>query len=352
MAPTRKSLRLAICFGVALERLRSAVRSPAMKRWIVAGAMLACGCGKSKQQQAEEKVDQLAKQVDDKLAAQKPRGPAPTGTPRPQPKLAVTLDGKPVAMQQALAWKDERGDLRVTVSSVPVGCDEVTGSMRRRHDDEVSFDVTVAQLLQPDGTLAPTIRSTYYDGMTSQKDVATTATGDGTPGQPTTLDVDFQTTGAAQPEHQLAAKGTIDALGCAAAAPSEPPPPLPPAMPATLEVAGKKLPVRGARLSMVGSWPQLELTTGGESCKHVPHEQDSELRITLTWFDKAKPEVSQVSLAGTRVKNLMDQTYDKKKITVKPTPPVAGELALHADIKVMEYPVKLDGKVTAVACPK
>jgi hypothetical protein len=329
------------------------VASRAMKRLLVVGVVLAAfGCGKSKQQQAEEKVDQLAKQIDEKMAQQPRKGPAPTGTPRPQSKLAVTLDGKPVTMQQALAWKDASGEVRVTVSSVPVGCDEVTASMRALHGDEITFDVRFAQLLQPDGKLAPTIRSTYYSGMTSQKDIAATATGDGTAGQPTTLDVEFQTTGAAQPTHELTVKGTIDALGCAAPAPSEPAPPLPPEMPATLEVAGKKLPIRGARLSMVGTWPQLELTTGGESCKHVPHEQESELRITLTWFDKAKPEVSQVSLAGTRIKNVMDQTYDKKKITVKPTPPLAGEITLKADIKVMEYPVKLDGKVTAVACPK
>jgi hypothetical protein len=114
-----------------------------MKRWIVAACVLAWGCGKSKQEQAEDKLDQLTKQLDDKLAKQ-PKRPAPTGTPRPQPALDVKLDGKPVAMQQALAWKDERGDLRVTVSSVAVGCGEVTGTMRTRHDDEVSFDVTVA----------------------------------------------------------------------------------------------------------------------------------------------------------------------------------------------------------------
>lgn len=307
--------------------------------WIVALGWMSA-CGKSKQQEAEQKVEPPKQQA------------APAGTPRPQPKLTVTYDGKPLAMQSALAWKDERGDTKIVVSSVPLACSEVTGNARMLHDGEVTFDVTVAPLLQPDGRVAPTVRSTYFDGMTSQKDVAATGTGDGSAAQPTTIDVDFQTTGAAQPAHQLAVKGTIDALGCETAAAKEPPAPLPPEQAATIEIAGKKLPVRGARVSAVGDWPQLELTTGGESCQQVPHQQDSELRVTLTWFKKDKPEVSQVSLAGTKIKNVMDQTYDKKKIVVKPAPPVPGPIELHADIKVMEYPVKIDGKVTAVACPK
>jgi hypothetical protein len=309
--------------------------------WIV---VLACAgaCGKSKQPEPEQKAEPPS-----------PTKPAaPAGTPRPQAKLTVTYDGKPLAMQSALAWKDERGDTKIVVSSVPLACSEVTGNARMLHDGEVTFDVTVAQLLQPDGQISPTVRSTYFDGMTSQKDVAAAGTGDGSPGQPTTIDVDFQTTGAAQPAHQLAVKGTIDALGCAGAAAKEPPAPLPPEQAATIEIAGKKLPVRGARVSAVGDWPQLELTTGGEGCQQVPHQQDSALRVTLTWFKKDKPEVSQVSLAGTAIKNVMDQTYDKKKVVVKPAPAVAGPVEVHADIKVMEYPVKIDGKVTAVACPK
>ena len=311
-----------------------------MKR-VVWLAAFACACGKS--QEPEQKVAPPQ-------AAAKPAGPA--GTPRPQTKLTVAYDGKPLAMQSALAWRDERGDTKIVVSSVPLACSEVTGNARMLHDGEVTFELTVAPLLQPDGTVAPTVRSTYFDGMTSQKDVAAAGAGDGAPGQPTTIDVDFQTTGAAQPAHQLAVKGTIDALGCTAAAAKEPPAPLPPEQAATIEIAGKKLPVRGARVSAVGDWPQLELTTGGESCERVPRQQDSGLRVTLTWFKKDKPEVSQVSLAGTQIKNVMDQTYDKKKIVVKPAPPVPGPVEIHADIKVMEYPVKIDGKVTAVACPK
>jgi len=301
---------------------------------------IACACGTSKQPEPEHKAE--------------PASPAkqPAATPRPQAKLAVTYDGKPLAMQSALAWKDERGDTRIVVSSVALACSEVTGNARMLHDGEVTFDVTVAQLLQPDGQISPTMRSIYFDGMTSQKDVAAAGSGDGSPGQPTTIEVDFQTTGAAQPAHQLAVKGTIDALGCEAAAAKAPRAPLPPEQAATIEIAGVKLPVRGARVSAVGDWPQLELTTGGEGCQQVPHQQDSALRVTLTWFKKDKPEVSQVSVAGTEIKNVMDQTYDKKKIVVKPAPAVAGPVEVHADIKVMEYPVKIDGKVTAVACPK
>jgi hypothetical protein len=123
-------------------------------------------------------------------------------------------------------------------------------------------------------------------------------------------------------------------------------------MPATIEVAGKKLAVRGASLSTVGDWPQLTLTTGGDACSGGS-AATGEMHVELTWFDKAKPEVSQVSLGGSLLPQAIDQTYDKKKIKVTPAPPTAaGDVTLDADIKVNGYPVKLAGKVTATVCPK
>ena len=176
------------------------------------------------------------------------------------------------------------------------------------------------------------------------------STGDGTPGQPTTADVDFTQDAAGEP-HKLTVKGTIDAVGCAAA-PKKDVPALPPPMAGTIEIAGVKLPIRFAKLDISRDWPSLELYTAGEGCKQVAFAPRSDLSVSMSWFDKAKPEVSQVTIDGTILGQFADQTFDKKKLTVTPQPLAPGELELSGDIVVGGYPVKLAGKVTAVVCPK
>ncbi|MBA3452692.1 MAG: hypothetical protein H0T42_06355 [Deltaproteobacteria bacterium] len=287
----------------------------------------------------------------DKPASSK-KGHTPAGTPRPQDKLTVTLDGKPVAMATALAWKTWDGQVRVTVSSVPVSCDEVTGDMRRIHDGEVSFDIQLAHALQPDGTRKPMLAQTYYSGSTTgMLRVVVPSTGDGTPGQPTTAEVEFEQAAAGESKQVIKVKGTIDALGCAVP-PRKDVPPLPPPMAGTIEIAGVKLPVRFAKLDTSRDWPKLELYTGAEACKDVAFAPRSELEVALTWFDKAKPEVGQVTIDGSILGNLADQTFDEKKLTVTPFPLAPGEIEITGDIVVSNYPVKLAGKVTAVVCPK
>ncbi len=273
----------------------------------------------------------------------------PTGTPHPQTKLAVTLDGKPVAMATALAWRSWSGGFTLTASSVPVGCADVTGDMRSIGDSEVTFDVQGGRTLLPDGKEAVQVRSTYFGGSTHQETMPATGSGDGAADQPTTLDVDF----AAEDTkgRKLTVKGTLDALGCPAPTHGTPPA-LPPEMPATLTIAGVKLPIRGAFLSKIGDWPELKLTTGREGCKQVPYATPGDFEITLTWF-KPAPTVSQIQLGGVRLGQVTaDQTFDKAKLVVTPGPPAAGEVTLAGDLKVAGYAVKLDGKVTAVECPK
>lgn len=316
-------------------------------QFLVALLVLGCGSKDSKDGPKDDPKGDPKPSMGDK-PSRKDR--APTGTARPQGKLKVTLDGKPVDMQQALAWKDADGGIRVTASSVPVGCDEVTGSMRRMHDGEVTFDVTFGKILSPDGSLASALKSTYYSGMTSQgsPDGPSVTTGDAAPKSTFTAEVDFKTRGAGADKHELVVKGTLDALACEPAKAKETPA-LPPEMPATIEVAGKKLPVRGAQISSSGSWVRLKLTTGPETCKSW---STGEMSVEISWKDKADKEPFQVSLGGTLLKQSADQTFDKKKLTVKPTPIAPGEIEIAGDLEVMKYPVKLAGKVTAVECPK
>ncbi len=306
--------------------------------------LLALGCGSKESKDAPK--DDPKPSMGDK-PARKDR--APTGTARPQSKLKVTLDGKPVDIQQALAWKTSEG-IRVIASSVPVGCDEVTGSMRSIHEGEVTFDVNLGNALQPDGSVKSEVKSTYYSGMTSQTNAGpAVTTGDAAPKSTFTAEVDFKTSSAGKDTHEIEVKGTIDALGCEPAKAKDAPA-LPPEMPATIEVAGKKLPVRGAQISSNGGgWVHLKLTTGPETCKSW---QSGEMSVEISWKEKADKDPFQVSLGGSLLKQSADQTFDKKKITVKPTPVAPGEIEIAGDIEVMKYPVKLAGKVTAVECPK
>lgn len=276
--------------------------------------------------------------------------PKPAGIPRPQPKLTVTLDGKSVPMVAALAWKSWDGTIQLTASSVPVTCEEVTGDSRALHDSEVTFDVSAAPSLKPDGTFGGEIRSTYFSGATSQISKTTTLTGDGTPGVSTTMDVDFESKSAGANPQTIVAKGTIDALGCAMK--EKQAPPLPPAMPATLEIAGQKLPVRSARWSTHGDTRDLELFTGSESCKPLPFAKPSDLRVRFAWLRANEAKVTQIDIEGALLSRKADQTFDAKKVTFKPQPSGPGDIELHADIKVSGYPVKVDGTVTITECPK
>lgn len=296
---------------------------------------------------AAPRVDPMAGAPIHLPTLKEPKGPM--GTPHPQTKLTVTLDGKPVAMATALAWRDWNGGFRVTASSVPVSCADVTGDMRSLGETEVTFDVQGGRTLLPDGKEAVQVRSTYFGGSTHQETMPATGSGDGAADQPTTLDVDF----AAEDTkgRKLAVKGTLDALGCAAPTHGTPPP-MPPPMSATMTIAGVKLPIRGAFLSKIGDWPELKLTTGAETCKSVPYATPGDFEMTLTWF-KPAPAVGQIQLGGVRLGQVSaDQTFDKAKLVVTPGPAVTGEVTLAGEVKVAGYAVKLEGKVTAVECPK
>jgi hypothetical protein len=274
---------------------------------------------------------------------EKPLPPA-----RAQPKLAVTLDGKPLTMAGAVAWRAGNGAIKVVVSSVPLACDDVQSDMRMLRDGEVDFNLHIAQLLQPDGTFAPMLTDVSTGGTSVQHATKIAMTGTGSAAEATTVDVEFDAAEMMTGGHPFALKGTIDALGCASP-PVKPTPPLPAEMPATLTVAGVTLPIRGARLT-TGSMPSLELTTGGEACEPAQGHVYSDYALSLTWFDVKKP-IGQISLTGEKIgRQVADQTFDKKKAVVSPLPLAPGEITLAIDVLISGYPVKVTGKVMAQVC--
>lgn len=279
------------------------------------------------------------------------------GVTRPQPKLTATFDGKPVTMTSALAVVTPDGKIAITVSTDPLTCKSVTGNGRAVDDGEVSFDISVVKGLQPDGSMQGVIVTEVMSGDNVMVTTPTAMTGDGAADQPTTVDVDFSIDDLKTPPRKLVVKGTIDALGCAApAAAAKPAAPLPPEMPATIEIAGKKLPIRGA-FYYPNFWPELKLTTGGETC-NSGDGTPGDLEADLDWTDPKKnpAAIGQITIKGALINGggggPSDKTFDKTKVSVTPTPKGAGTVTLKADITVGKYPVRLDGKVTIVACPK
>jgi hypothetical protein len=280
------------------------------------------------------------------------------GVTRPQPKLTATFDGKPVTMTSALAVVKPDGKIVVSVSTDPLNCKDVVDNDRKTDDGEVTFDVTVVKGLQPDGSMQGVIVTKVFGVDNATDSTPTALNGDGTADKPTTVDVDFSIDDAKTPPRKLVVKGTIDALGCAAPAEAAKPAaaPLPPEMPATIEIAGKKLPIRGA-FYYPNAWPVLKLTTGGETCSYGGGTR-GDLETDLDWTDPKKnpSAIGQIQISGALIDGGMgdrnDKTFDKTKISVTPTPKGAGTATLKADIMIKQYPLKLDGKVTIVACPK
>lgn len=271
-------------------------------------------------------------------------------TPRPQKALAVTVDGKSIAMVAALARRRADGVQEISVFSVPQDC-----SVLEQNGHEMSageFNVDLGQHLAPDGSITTVVTSSWYEGMSrSDLGLPTKTTGEWAPGKSFGVDVDITSESAGADKKTLAAKGTIDALVCPdePARADAPAPKLPEPMKATLEVAKKALPIRSAGLKKDGERVDLVLSTGGDACSWK--EAKGELMITFA-YEHAKDDAPwQVTLGGTLPSAAMDQTFDKKKVKITPRPDGAGTYALQAELDVVKYPIKITGSVDAKPCP-
>lgn len=239
------------------------------------------------------------------------------------------------------------GAIWITASSAAMSCPAATAFERPAiQPGEIAFDVSVGPILLEDGSSPTRIRSTSVRfsipsgifQLTSSVGRATEVRGEAASGSGTTASLDFD---AESKGHKVVVKGKVDALGC-------PPPaaaPLPPPMAATVEVAGKKLSVRAARWST----KSLELLTGSESCRDLPSELPSELRVIFDWQDRDRVEVA---IAGSMISPRQSGVFDKKKVRFVPEPKGPGEVEVHADVTIQGYPVKVEGKLSVTECPK
>ncbi len=116
--------------------------------------------------------------------------------PRPQPRLGVTRDGKPITMLSARAYRTKEDELMFDVAAVPVGC-------KGHYGGEVeSFSVMTRV-----GDAATRTQVIAWVSGRGQSISDTSGDGVAAAGESSTLAVDFELNG-------LKVTGTIDAIGC------------------------------------------------------------------------------------------------------------------------------------------
>ncbi len=285
----------------------------------------------------------------------------PSAPARPQERLTASVDGKARTFQSAFAWMTADGTMRVSLSTAPRSCAEVTSSMIEALPDEALVELFLGKHLAPDGRFEGVVTQTYFDGSTIAGNVAKAEVhGDASVGKSTTVKVELALEGLAlgdSPKRKVKLDGTIDALGCPApkgAAKREPP--QPPAQGATLEIAGQKLPIVGVALEQKPDGRDLVLSSGGVSCDGFAHATNAALVVTLHY--RAKGDSAwQEDVGGDWIGNQQsDQSFADGKLVAAPSRAPEGaetiELALSGKAKIMDYPVALSGKVTARVCGK
>lgn len=322
-----------------------------MTKWTLLAVVVALGgCGDSKKKE-EPAADPTPKGVP--ILKKQPER-QPTGTPNPQPELQVTVDGAPLAIQAALAIPTEDGGWELTMSSVPLTCEEISGNGRTYYKDEVAFRATVGKLLEGSGAWVWRTRETYFSGSSTAGASSASEVVDGEKLQ-ATLALELESAAFRdEPKKKLVAKGKVSAVKCPprpadADAPAKAP--APPAQAATMEVAGQKVPIVGARLEVRDDGQVIELASGPLRCGEV---DINDLEVTLRYKGA---ELWQADVNGRWIGNQNStQIFDKGKLTAKvklgegdSTP---ADIELGGSTMIMEYPVALSGKVKAERCAK
>jgi hypothetical protein len=261
------------------------------------------------------------------------------------PHIDVDVGGGPLPFASAFVWHTANGALAFDISNEKhATCDSVRDAHRTHGKNEDNLAGTIEDALLPDGKSAKNLHTLMFVDEDLLADVPVKVTGSG---KSMTIAFDFKRShrGAAGP-FDLSAKGSVVAKVCPAAPAPKDLDPLPAEMPATIELAGKKLAVRGAHLQSAGDTRALILLTGGEACKESSRDVRSELIVGLVWDKAADQTITTINLAGRWMAGIQRQVVS----VAHAAPASDGEVEVHVTAKVAGYPVKIDGKVKPVAC--
>jgi hypothetical protein len=257
-------------------------------------------------------------------------------------KLAVTVNGKPVAMTRAFIKRVSADQWRVLVSDQEGSCAELLSGVTNSVKGSTGFVSTLQRHLKPDGTNEIAVTDFWTAGHPTSAKLGTAEVAG-----PTDKDAKVEVTISKIRDDDngkiLEAEGTFTAVGCGdqpaddAGVPKDSH-----VSAATITVAGKKLDVKSAIIEGT----DLTLSSGPKDCS--PTTPWSQVIISHhlgrwcvrgTWFvDQSCSDTAKDALKMT----LGAQGSGKDGPTIAVT--VTGSATLGA------YPVILDGTVEAIDC--
>jgi hypothetical protein len=286
---------------------------------------------------------------------------APSIDAPPKPTLEVTVGGKPVVMQSAIAIDNKNGELTILLTSWPHTCaDEFGVDKHTSSPDDVDLKLRVGKFLHPDGKVGLAIRGLYTHRI-GVKGTVTTQSEAQSGGDPIeeTIDANARVTVALdittdrapvddKPREDMRVKGTVEITGCVENAQAkEEPPPAP--IGGTIEIAGQKLPIGGAAIMKTPDGVELEVSTHEVKCETEHPTSRGDVRVELQWSKAGKLQNQVLEGAWVPFAN------EQKALTLTATPNKPSgksiKIALGGSSTIGGYPVALSGTVPAIVCP-
>jgi hypothetical protein len=264
--------------------------------------------------------------------------------------VQLTVDGKPAAIQSALAVGAADGSIELTLATTAYTCkDALAGT------PATGFEVRlrVNHRLAKDGTLGWGLRSTSFDGVTAEKPTGTDplpgASIDPAAGAVSKVALDFTRKGPGGKSVVVA--GTAEFTGCGAAAPKPPEP----QKDAVMTIAGKPFPIAGAAYILTLDGERvLMFSTSPVHCVETtqyPATPGADLAVVFRWNPQGE---LAIGLDGTWLEDA-PMTYTDVKLTASPNRAPGGgkpmAVKLDGTATVAGYSVALKGTVNTIVCP-
>jgi hypothetical protein len=324
--------------------------------WIVVASMCSCARGEPVPQTVAKQP--VTRPVPRRAPASDPpsamgRGPDAAA---PVDALLLTVGGNALALKSALALDEGRGSAAIYLTNFPYTCKELLSRFRPSYPDELELKLRVGSYLHRDGKRGWAIRGTYSDGASLERE-------DGGDPLPVEVKVDarenarstlplnltFDASGK-----QIVVRGSIEVAGCGSLPNEKPEPELPPQKDAAIVLAGERLPIVGAGLSVKRDGSrELELATSAVTCVSGADwtTSRSDVRVRMSWTKTG--QLYAVAIGGYWVDSFVSQS--ELGVTATPNRPASGAKQLVVELggamTINGYSLALSGAVHATVCP-
>lgn len=265
------------------------------------------------------------------------------------PPLHATVGGQPVAIRTALAVESAPGLVDVTLTtSATLRCRDARAAVLPTGPGETLVRLSLAQRLTPAGALEWRLISAWYDGTRGR--AAQPMPGlavDAAVGRTFDLPIALQLASGRSPARTVALQGTVVGVrGCGAAAPRGEPIPANP-QPATLTIAGAKLPLRGATLrARPNGSLRLTLSTSPLGCR-----RGQRARANLDLKLAGDPLVATYAyLDGTLFDSFASAGLPDSAIGALQVRRVGDDLRVSGRLRLGGYPITVEGTLRPRRC--